>query len=152
MTIAQNIVAMNAITAATDDAAIVAAAKASSRAVDVAALPAELAGFESYLANAAAASSSYAKDSSSWHNQSFFDLVVAEASRESTWPFLVGIFSSWLLLGVFLPSAIPQEGRKDSKYIQRLEGRHVYPPKHGSKGHGHHDDHGHGHDAHHAHH
>jgi hypothetical protein len=56
--------------------------------------------------------------------------------------------ASWLLLGVALPASLPKEGRKNSKYIERLEGRHVYNP---NKGHGHGHD-AHGHDAHAAHH
>eukprot|EP00341_Mesodinium_pulex_P015778 CAMPEP_0116916820 /NCGR_PEP_ID=MMETSP0467-20121206/18768_1 /TAXON_ID=283647 /ORGANISM="Mesodinium pulex, Strain SPMC105" /LENGTH=137 /DNA_ID=CAMNT_0004593781 /DNA_START=112 /DNA_END=525 /DNA_ORIENTATION=+ len=127
MTIAQNIVGMSEIVKAQSEAAITSAKSA--KAIDTASLPAALAGHESYLAAAAASSSAGAAsviDQTSWHNLKGMEFVAAEAGRDSTWPFLVGIVCSWLLLGVALPAALPKDGMKNSKYIQRRNGEHVY--------------------------
>ena len=91
MTIAQNIVGMSEVIKAKDEAALTAAKAA--KAIDVKQLPAALAGHEAYLATAAVSSTGAASvvDQSAWQNLKGMDFVVAEASRESTWPFLVGI-------------------------------------------------------------
>jgi hypothetical protein len=89
-TIAQNIVALSQITNAADESAI--AAARSSKALDTSKLPAELQGFESYLAAGALASEAgFKADSSSWHNQKGWDFIWTEATRSNTWPFLVGV-------------------------------------------------------------
>ena len=90
-TIAQNILSLTRITNAADESAIV-AAKASNQALDAAKLPAELQGFEGYLAAGALASEAgFKADTSSWHNQKGWDFVWTEATRTNTWPFLVGV-------------------------------------------------------------
>lgn len=91
MTIAQNILGMSEVIKATDEAALTAAKAA--KTIDAKKLPAALAGHEAYLATAATSSATGASvvDQSAWQNLKGMDFVVAEASRESTWPFLVGI-------------------------------------------------------------
>lgn len=90
MTIAQNIVGMSELVKA-KDAAGVAAAK-TVKAINPEALPSVLSGHESYLATAAASAGPTAVlDQTSWHNFKGMDFIIAEASRDTTWPFLVGI-------------------------------------------------------------
>ena len=90
MTIAQNIVAMSEVVGAKSEAAVTAAQ--APKEIDVNALPTALAGQESYLAAAAVAGEQASVvDESAWHNKSGMDFVLAEAGRESTWPFLTGL-------------------------------------------------------------
>jgi hypothetical protein len=91
MTIAQNIVGISEIIKATNEAGI--ATAKSVKAIDMSKLPASLIGFEAYLASASASGEKGAsvKDPTAWQNFKPLDFVVAEASREDTWPFMVGI-------------------------------------------------------------
>jgi len=90
VTIAKNVLKFQALKAATNEAALEAAAKSSPH-IDVNALPAEIAGLKSYLSSAPAATGEgFKKDPTAWQNMSFGAYVPVEAARDNTWPFVAG--------------------------------------------------------------
>jgi len=68
--------------------------------------------------------SSFTHDSTAWQNMSFGDYVATEAKRDETWPFIVGAVVVYVLLGLGIPSGLSEEGKKKSKYMSYIEGRH----------------------------
>ena len=51
-------------------------------------------------------------------------MVAEEAGRDMTWPFLAGGVAVFFMLGMGFPALLPAEGKKGSKYISMIEGRH----------------------------
>ena len=124
MTIAKNMLAFHRISAAKSEAELTAASSESVK-IDVAALQPELAGMEGYLtAGPVAGTAAFVKDPTAWQNMEFSAFVTTEAGRADTWPFLVGGLVTFLLLGVGIPMGLTKEGRKNSKYMSMIEGRH----------------------------
>lgn len=89
-TIAKNILTYNNIKAATNEAELDAAIK-SSPAVDPEALPESIANMKEYLTAAPeAGGEGFKADPTAWQNMDFASYVGVEATRDMTWPFLVG--------------------------------------------------------------
>lgn len=68
--------------------------------------------------------STFTHDSTAWQNMNFGDYVATEAKRDETWPFIVGAVVVYVLLGLGIPAGLSEEGKKKSKYISYIEGRH----------------------------
>eukprot|EP00388_Colpodella_angusta_P030160 GDKK01018753.1.p1 GENE.GDKK01018753.1~~GDKK01018753.1.p1 ORF type:complete len:129 (+),score=31.97 GDKK01018753.1:2-388(+) len=118
---------LHEISQATDEATL---AKISARGlpnVDLANSPQELKELESYfsLSSVTAGGEKFKPDPTAWQNMGPLAYAGAELQRAETWPFFVGFVSVLLLLGVGIGANLPKEGdaRKNSKYLQMLEGR-----------------------------
>eukprot|EP00286_Rhodomonas_abbreviata_P001944 CAMPEP_0181291398 /NCGR_PEP_ID=MMETSP1101-20121128/1945_1 /TAXON_ID=46948 /ORGANISM="Rhodomonas abbreviata, Strain Caron Lab Isolate" /LENGTH=140 /DNA_ID=CAMNT_0023395785 /DNA_START=87 /DNA_END=509 /DNA_ORIENTATION=+ len=123
--IAQHIMLLKEIAAAKDDAALSAISTSNLPAIDTENLPAELEDLKTYFALSEASSSeTFTPDPTAWQNMSPMAFAATEAVRADTWPFLVGFIVVNLVLGVGLASALPKDNRKNSRYVQLLEGQH----------------------------
>ena len=90
MTIAKNILSFQAMSAATNEAALAEASKPVPN-LDVANLPPAISELKDYLATpAAAAGASFSRDPNAWQNKEFVPMAVDAASYTWFWPFLVG--------------------------------------------------------------
>lgn len=88
LTIARNLLMMQRIAEAKDEAAL---AKVTLPTVDAANLPAELSSLAGYFQlSSVAGTGTYNKDPNAWQNMGFWDFAATEAQRDETWPFLVG--------------------------------------------------------------
>lgn len=87
--IASNLLKLQAIRAASDEASLKAAVEAK-YVIDPSKLPADLKPLEGYLASAPPASGKFQYNSEFWQNKPFLEYVQIEAQRDYTWPFLVG--------------------------------------------------------------
>lgn len=124
VTIAKNILTYEALSKATTEAELEAAMK-SSPAVDVNNLAPGISHMKEYLSTApAAAEGGFKRDANAWQNLPFAGMVAEEAGRDMTWPFLAGGVAVFFILGMGIPSSLPAEGKKGSKYISMIEGRH----------------------------
>ena len=89
-TIAKNILVYNNIKSATNEAELDAAIK-SSPTLDTEALPESIANMKEYLTAAPeAGGEGFKADPTAWQNMSFGSYIGVEASRDMTWPFLMG--------------------------------------------------------------
>eukprot|EP00607_Mallomonas_marina_P004662 CAMPEP_0182428504 /NCGR_PEP_ID=MMETSP1167-20130531/23069_1 /TAXON_ID=2988 /ORGANISM="Mallomonas Sp, Strain CCMP3275" /LENGTH=142 /DNA_ID=CAMNT_0024611443 /DNA_START=140 /DNA_END=568 /DNA_ORIENTATION=- len=121
VTIGKNLILFQHIAAAKDEATLAGLSKTSPD-LDLANIPSELSYIKTYLTSATADTvAGYKGDPKAWQNLPFEEFVVVEAGRAETWPFLVGAFVTWILLGIGIPVMLPKEGRKNSKYMQLLE-------------------------------
>ena len=91
LTIAQNLLKLNAVRAAKDESSLNEALKASYK-VDANVLPSEIESLGGYFAAAPAAASQaeFVADPTAWQNMSWWQFVAAESQRSETWPFVVG--------------------------------------------------------------
>ena len=91
ITIAKNLLKLNAVRAATDEASLQKALTANYD-VDFHALPGEIQPLGSYFAAAPAAGATggFVQDKTAWQNMNLLDYVGTESQRDETWPFLVG--------------------------------------------------------------
>jgi hypothetical protein len=90
MTIAKNIMRFKEISQANSEASLAAASKVNPE-INLGALPAELDGLQGYLSSAAASSTQkFVKDPNVWQNLPLASYITTEASRDNTWPFVVG--------------------------------------------------------------
>ena len=69
-----------------------------------------------------ASAGAFVRDSTAWQNMSYGAYVAEEMGRDNTWPFIAGAVVTYILLGVMLPGALPASTKKDSKYMQMIEG------------------------------
>jgi hypothetical protein len=124
MTIAKNILVYNELSKATSEAELDAAMKAAPS-VDLENLQEPISHMKDYLSAApVSAADGFAKDPKAWQNMEFGSFVAEEAGRDMTWPFLVGGIVTFMLLGMGIPSGLSKEGKRTSKYISMIEGRH----------------------------
>lgn len=89
VTIARNILFMQRVAEAKDEAAL---QKIALPNVDLANLPTELSSMSGYLSLTAAAASTekFTADPTAWQNMDFAAFAATEAQRTETWPFLLG--------------------------------------------------------------
>jgi len=123
--IMQGFLAIKETAAATDEATLLAASSAI-RVIDKASPQAALEGFEEYLKSQvkAAGITGYKANTNLWQNGTYAAFCKKDFAREESWPFLVAGFVTFLLLGLYLPYSMDSpEGRRQSKYLSRLEGR-----------------------------
>lgn len=87
--IVSNILKLNSINNAKDDASLDASLK--SITIDIHNLPEEVQGLEHYLMGAnTSVAEKFSYDPKAWQNLPFWDSVALEVGRLETWPFLVG--------------------------------------------------------------
>lgn len=122
--IAKSMLLYEAVAKATSEAELLAVTKMTPK-VDITSLPPSIAHLKEYLSVSPAASSKgYVKDPNAWQNMEISSYIATEAGRGETWPFLVGAVVTYLLFGVGIPAMLPNDAKKNSKYISFLEGRH----------------------------
>lgn len=91
VTVARNILALEHVIAAKDEAALKSVLAAAAPTVDLANLPKELSQLKSYFAvQTAAGSDKFIPDPEAWQNKDFFSFAAEEVQRSETWPFFVG--------------------------------------------------------------
>jgi len=91
VTIARNILALENVLGAKDEAALKSVLTAAAPTVDIANAPQELAALKNYFAvQASAGADKFIPDPNAWQNKDFWSFAAEEVQRAETWPFFVG--------------------------------------------------------------
>lgn len=89
--IGQNILRLDAIYNAADEASLTKIAASPLPSVDPNNLPPQLQSLSGWYAlDSVSASDKFIPDPTAWQNQGFWEFVGSEAKRDQTWPFIVG--------------------------------------------------------------
>lgn len=88
MTVAQNVLVLEELSAATTAEALVSAAQ-KKHGIDVANLPASLSSWSAYLASGSSSEAAFTPNANAWQNKQYVSMVAEDAKRQETWPFLV---------------------------------------------------------------